>query len=889
MSDETTDSSSSSSGGGSGPNGKRPPPKPPKPHAVVVPLPDKRELAELHRVQLTESGLTPETCELAQLYSEHHAVKIAALLQRRSWPGSQGGALVFPFFFPGASTPHAYRIKPTNPRTVRNPKTGKEKPVKYDQSPYAGVLIYFAPRARAADAYQAADAANAANGAPLYWTEGEKKTLALDQLGLTCVGLTGVWNWTDPARSKRDRALHPDLMKHVRIAGRAHVLCFDADSRNAEHSDKIMLAAGTLCGFLLRAGAISVRFVCPPDIATAKGIDDFYALHGAAAAHALLATATELEPIAPEQPLPRLRSLAALRDAPLADDLLLPEGFDVQKDGSLWSGRDDKHGDTKVTHTPMYLTRKLRDHATHDERVELAYMRGERWVTSIVSRKAVADSRTLVAEAAPVGAPVTSGNAAKIVDWLDALDHANPQLPTIACVSTGGWHRIDGVRFFAAREPIAPEAAKLDVVIDDRGDRRKMLAALTPRGKLDAHVAALQRAWAADPICAAAICAAFAATLLEPLRAGNFAVHLAGESSRGKTSMLKIAASVFGDPASPQWVASWNVTATGAELRATVLCDLPQCYDEVGGGDPQATERLVYALINGGGRTRAQRDLSMRETTSWRTVVLSTGERELADDTTATGAQVRVVQFAVRGFGALTGAQIDALRDDCAVNAGCAGDEWLRRIVETDDWVPAQDVLTAATKRMRAIAAADPLQGRVAAYFALLAVTESMLADAFGLGDRNGATMFELLENTSERERVTSLAERARELVENWVMSEPDAFPDLEVNSAGEGEPRSRTGRTRHGFRRSDGTLLVIPAEFRAFCARNRLSHRVVIREWLRLGWTQVDPGRADKQVRLGLYGRNRFVFLAPTDDLTVDSQSADAISSDSATKLVTR
>lgn len=841
-----------SEGGGGGGSKK---PKPPSPLRAVA-LPAKREVAPGHMEGLIASGLVPETISLANLYTEHHHARLAELMQRRTWSRAQGGALVFPFYLPDAVEPHAYRVRPTIPRVVKQ-RNGREKPVKYDQASAHGLLVFFTPRARASGAYRAGDT--------LYWTEGEKKSLALDQLGYTCVGLTGVWNWIDAAHkdATHEQRLHPHLVKYVQIAGRVHVICFDADARR---NDNVMLAAQRLAGVLRAAGAADVRFVVPPDDAT-KGIDDYFVAHGESATRALLATAAELEGIAPSQPLAKLRSLQALREAPLDDSLRMPEGYDIQRDGSLWaSARDDKHGDSKVTHTPMFITRKLVDYQTADERCEVLFARGEgasgAWVTLQLSRKAVVDGRTLVAEAGAQGAPVTSNSAARVVDWLDAFENANPSLPRIACVSSGGWHTVEGVRFFAARTVITAEDEKVAVEIDTRGVRRTILAALTPHGSLEAHTAALQRAWFADPTCATMICAAFAATLLEPLRASNFAVHLVGESSRGKTSQLKIAASVFGDPNNAQWLASWSVTATGAELRAAVLCDLPQCYDEVGGGDPVAVERMVYALINGGGRTRAQRDLSMRETASWRTIVLSTGERELADEQTATGAQVRVVQLPVNGFGKLIAAEVDTLRDECAANSGQAGEEWLRHLVENgpDAWKALRAELGVATKALRADAK-DPLQGRIATYFALLTVTEAMLAKVLGIGDPKGQTMRDMFANRAGRESVQGIAERARDLVEDWVVSEPDAFTELEMSSDGSFDAKSK-GKTRHGFTRQ-GCVYLIPSEFRAFCVRNRLAPREVLREWQRLGWLYHDAGRVDKRVRVGA-GLPRFVVLYP-------------------------
>ncbi len=834
--------------------------KPPaRPVQVVVTLPVKREVPPgKHLDNLRASGLSDDTIKLAQLYVELLPARVKLLIQRH-YKWISGHALVFPFFLPGASEhePFAYRIRPEVAR--RDPKTGK--PVKYDQASSYGALHYFAPRARAGGWY--ADAARV-----LYWSEGEKKALALDQLELACVGLTGVWLWGDrDGKSEHGERLHPRLAQHVHVAGREHVIVFDADARTNNH---VMLAAQKLAGVLLAAGAASVKFVCPPDVPEnpVKGIDDYLFTHGEAAVRALLATAAPLEPTDPTQPLARCRALAALRDAPLPESLLMPREYDVEKDGSLWRAAiDDKHGAAHVTHAPMFITRRLSDLYTREERADVTYARAGHWPRVCVSRKAIADSRTMVAELTGSGAPVTSSNSAKIVDWLHAFEAANiERLEHVTTVALTGWHAIESTKVFTTHQTHAPESTPVQLILDTHV-HAKLFAALKPRGTLDAHLRALRAAWAADPVCAAMVCASFATALLEPLGASNFGVHLSGDSSLGKTSKLKIGASVWGNPSEPLWVASWSTTPTAAELRAAVLNDLPNCYDEIGAADAEAVERLVYTLINGTGRGRASRDVTMRDALSWRTIILSTGERELTDESTATGAQVRIVQFPVSGFGALTAAEIDALRDECAANSGSAGEAWVQALVAVEDWAPYTKAFANAVRALRASAKGNPLQGRTAQHFALLVTCESMLHEAFELGAADGCTMRKLFESVATRERVKSLDEKSIEACDDWLLSEADAFSDLNINSAGDAEPRKGHG-TRYGFRKLDGTVLIIPEQFKSWCKRSGFPAREVLRGWLRRGWAIADSGHQTKLHRLGgSYQAGRFVTLTPRED----------------------
>lgn len=840
--------------------------KKPRPINKVVELPRTFEVSEKHGADLKRSGLTDESVKLAELYTEIHNNKIAALLDKPSWPRNAGAALVFPFYLPNELKPHAYRIRPTQPRIVGKRRDGTPKYAKYDQGTSAGVLVYYPPRARAAKAY--GDVTQT-----LYWTEGEKKALVLDQLGLTTIGLTGVWNWIDVEhqRETHGERLHERIREHVTIAGRHHVICYDADSRT---NDQVMLAAGRLAGVLQIAGAASIKFVCPLS-KEHKGIDDYYAAFGESPTRQLLATAETIEPVSPKEQYQKLRNIKALRDAPIEGDQRLPPGYEIDAEGALWKlAGDEKHGDVKIARAPILIQRYLDDHYTGEGRIDVCFERDGRWQTACVSRKAVVDSRAMVDGLSPYGAPCTSNNAGKLVDWLDDLERVNVgKIPRVACVARAGWHDIDGRRVFVLDEPLTPASEdRVDLALDTRGDRKKLFSALrsvacdkpeAEREHLEReHLAALLRAWAADDVAAALIAGALAAPLLEILQAPNFGIHLPGDSSRGKTSMLKIAGSVFGDPNSEQWISNWNITHVGAELRAATLNHLPQLYDEAGASDAESVEQKIYMLINGGGRARGQRDLQLRETPSWRTIVLSTGERGIADENAATGAQIRIIHLPVTRFGELGAEGVDELRESCIAHAGVFGRQWIELLLDADDWKAIQQRYKAYLAILRQKAANDPLKGRLASYFAVLCVAES-LASSLGLGDPNAATMQRLFaDGSARREEVKSLADRSLDMAIAWISSQPDAFPSLKIATSGQLEPERKTGaRVLHGFR-DKGQVLFITEQFREWCADKRLPPREVLRGWKERGWLDAEPNRMDKQKRIG-DTKTRFYVLS--------------------------
>jgi hypothetical protein len=256
----------------------------------------------------------------------------------------------------------------------------------------------------------------------------------------------------------------------------------------------------------------------------------------------------------------------------------------------------------------------------------------------------------------------------------------------------------------------------------------------------------------------------------------------------------------------------------------------------------------------------------MRDTPTWRTVVLSTGERSIADHNTATGAQVRVIQLPVSGFGELGAAEVDAVRDACAASSGMFGRAWIEWLLGIEDWGPYRAGHRAITKRLRE-SAADSLQSRIAGYFATLMTAEVMAHD-LGIGDADGATMEALYLRRDARELVRPLAERALDLVIDWVTSEPDAFPVLETAADGSESARGGGGRTRHGFRRTsidqgDYQLLFIPASLSTFLESHNLSNSAVLKCWRDREWlVGADPKHYATKVRIANVGRPRLTIL---------------------------
>lgn len=125
-----------------------------------------------------------------------------------------------------------------------------------------------------------------------------------------------------------------------------------------------------------------------------------------------------------------------------------------------------------------------------------------------------------------------------------------------------------------------------------------------------------------------AVSVSFAAPLLYLVGADGGGFHLRSNSSDGKTTALRVAASVCGGR---DYMQTWRNTDNALESVALSHCDAPLLPDELAQIDPRAAGEVVYMLANGQQKGRAQRTGGLRARASWRVLFLSAGEIGLSE------------------------------------------------------------------------------------------------------------------------------------------------------------------------------------------------------------------------------------------------------------------
>lgn len=240
-----------------------------------------------------------------------------------------------------------------------------------------------------------------------------------------------------------------------------------------------------------------------------------------------------------------------------------------------------------------------------------------------------------------------------------------------------------------------------------------------------------------------AISCAFAPVLLKLMEEDSGGFNLYGESSSGKTTLLRMAASVWG---SPSYVRRWRATANGLEGLAQQHNDGLLILDELAQVNPKEAGESAYTLGNGSGKTRCSREGIAKKAAQWRLLYLSSGEITLSDHVRSSGngdvkagQEIRLVDIPVdagQGMGAFENLHDSEnasdfsrkLTDTSAKSYGTAGIAFVEAIIDNLSIVPeCLSQCRSFVKELMPPCASGQVE-RVAMRFALVALAGELAA-----------------------------------------------------------------------------------------------------------------------------------------------------------------
>ena len=276
-------------------------------------------------------------------------------------------------------------------------------------------------------------------------------------------------------------------------------------------------------------------------------------------------------------------------------------------------------------------------------------------------------------------------------EFLGYLNALRPKRRAITITRTG-WHEIGGRSVFVLPGETVGPCGGERVILDAAAS-----GAYEAHGIVEEWRDGAAKLASGHVLLVLAISAALAGPLLHLAGVEGGGVHFFGPSSIGKTTLLRLAASVWGRGDTPGYMRSWRATANGLEGAAAGAADAALILDEVGQVEARDMAAALYSLANGAGKARAARDGALREPRSWRVLTISSGEvpvdAKLIEDRgrkPRAGQLVRMLDIpAARAFGVFDHAGPDgdaaSLAKACkraAVSGyGTAGPKFVRRLI----------------------------------------------------------------------------------------------------------------------------------------------------------------------------------------------------------------
>lgn len=558
----------------------------------------------------------------------------------------------------------------------------------------------------------------------------------------------------------------------------------------------------------------------------------------------------------------------ALPDAPVADGMVVPPGFKITRDGVF---KVERASDRQILPTPVVITQRLKCAKDGSEKIVLMWQRDGNWTSQTRPREELASKSTIIKLAA-FGFPVTSGTAHDVTTFLAEFEAANIRhLPPHRLVRQLGWTDDSLSSFLFGRELISGRTEVLTALSEadaptlttvtfegaDAGDNQ-VAAGFHRSGTFEGWKAAVKDALS-KPRVKFLLLASLAAPLvavMAPHGATNFVVDVCGETSKGKTTVLRLAASVWGRPdetAPDSAITSWNATKVGGERRAAILNGLPLLKDDTKlvRGMPGIVGDAIYEFVQGRGKDRGSKE-GMAPTSTFRSVMATNGEARATSMTGDGGTRARVLTFWGLPFGSADDSTLSLVRNlnsQIKQHYGHAGPKFVQYLLDNRDrWTFWGERFVSLRENVTAAAQGNSVVARLADALALVALAGEIAAEALEMPELADSLIDELLPLFAVEAEEADRASLALVAAYDYAVAHPREFFD----AAGSSTDLKETGEWSGAWPgRSNGSwnrIGFLPDALKHILTETDYEFDPVISTWKDRGWLIIDP--SDKKQR---------------------------------------
>lgn len=291
-----------------------------------------------------------------------------------------------------------------------------------------------------------------------------------------------------------------------------------------------------------------------------------------------------------------------------------------------------RKGDALIFPQPVWPSRILYNVDSGIQKVELSFLVFDDVRRITVTMEQIGNTNKIIA-LANSGLMVNALNAKALMKYLaSVLTYSKDIIQHGKAKGSLGW----------AGTEFVPYSDK--VFFDGEEQFRQVFNSIRSQNTADVWAAQVKQYRKQLPV-RLCLAASFASPLVEIIGANPFIFHLWGGTGVGKTVVLMIAASVWGDPAMGKMVRTLNMTQNSMLSTAGFLNNLPFVGDELQTikSTWQNYDRLIMCLTEGVDRGRMSYD-KINETKSWRCAFITSGEEPCVKRNSGGGTKNRVIE-----------------------------------------------------------------------------------------------------------------------------------------------------------------------------------------------------------------------------------------------------
>ena len=442
---------------------------------------------------------------------------------------------------------------------------------------------------------------------------------------------------------------------------------------------------------------------------------------------------------------------SGLKNGELAKSMNWGNGkFNIRQSGIYYiEGSKGKNPSSTFISSPIFVKANTRDESSNNWGILLQWAdaNGVEHNQAIPMEIFQTDGTELRKTLANQGVRITSDKKGRDLFQTYLMNYKCEK--NILCVSKVGWHGdsyvLPSKYFGESKESIVYQSS---VGLDSN---------YSIRGDLDIWRQEVSMCIQNHDFLVFALCTAFTGQFIQPLNQQGCGFHFKGSSSKGKTTALYLASSVWGKP--KDYIRSWKATGNALEHTAYMHNDGFLALDEISEiADSRELGNIVYMLANGVGKGRMSKSISPSVLHKWNLIFLSSGEKNIKElmleqgQNTKLGQHIRLAEididcsehgiFSTLDFERNASKQAIVLNKKLENHYGVAGQAWLEFLTQDNEAIFKKAAMI--LEEFRGLFGRCSAQGaiqRVANHFALVATAGEIATQAGITGWKTGTAL----------------------------------------------------------------------------------------------------------------------------------------------------